>query len=101
MSSVTNAKGRCETQGVVTAEAQAMGLPVVAFKNGGIPYTIQDKKTGLLVPEKDVNGYAQAILELINHPEQYKIMSVRAREFAENNFSREQMMERFIALYDT
>ncbi|WP_417855005.1 glycosyltransferase [Xanthomarina gelatinilytica] len=101
MSSVTNAKGRCETQGVVTAEAQAMGLPVVAFKNGGIPYTIRDGETGVLVPEKDVTSYANAILEIINDSKRYQNMSQHAREFAVHNFSNQLMTERFSALYES
>jgi colanic acid/amylovoran biosynthesis glycosyltransferase len=100
MSSITDSKGRCETQGVVTAEAQAMGLPVVAFDNGGIPYTIIDGETGVLVPEKDLEGYSQAILEMIKQPECYHKMSIQAREFAINNFSQAQMTERFVTLYE-
>lgn len=99
MSSVTDATGRCETQGVVTAEAQAMGLPVVAFNSGGVPYTIHDGETGILVKEKDVDRYAQAILEMINDSEKYQAMSVRAREFAVANFSREYMTKQFMTLY--
>lgn len=101
MSSITDAKGRCETQGVVTAEAQAMGLPVVAFNNGGIPYTILDGKTGVLVSEKDVEAFAQAVLEIIDRPENYQLMSQQAREFAVKTFSNELMTKRFIALYES
>ncbi|WP_048331131.1 glycosyltransferase [Bizionia psychrotolerans] len=100
MSSITSAKGRCETQGVVTAEAQAMGLPVVAFNTGGVPYTLLDGETGILVAEKDVDACAQAILEMIRNPKRFQNMSHQAREFAVSNFSRKLMTERFKALYD-
>lgn len=100
MSSITNKKGRCETQGVVTAEAQAMGLPIVAFNSGGVPYTIINGKTGLLVPEKDVAGYAAAIIDLIVDAKRYEQMSQAAVEFARSEFSNDLMMERFMALYD-
>lgn len=99
MSSITSAKGRCETQGVVTAEAQAMGLPVVAFNSGGIPYTIQDGKTGFLVPEKNVEAYANAIVELLKDSERYKVMSQQAREFVVKNFSNKRMIDHFVNLY--
>ena len=61
---------------------------------------IRDGETGVLVPEKDVTSYANAILELINHPKRYQNMSQQAREFAVNNFSNQLMMERFSALYE-
>jgi colanic acid/amylovoran biosynthesis glycosyltransferase len=100
MSSITDEEGRSETQGVVTAEAQAMGLPVVAFNNGGIPYTIRDRETGFLVPEKDIVAYANAINQLIEQPNYYQKISKNAREFAVNNFSNELMIERFMILYE-
>ncbi|MDN3492429.1 glycosyltransferase [Winogradskyella bathintestinalis] len=100
MSSITNAKGRCETQGVVTAEAQAMGLPVVAFNSGGIPYTIVDGETGFLVPEKNVEAYANAIVELLKDSDRYQIMSQQAREFVVKNFSNKRMIDHFVNLYE-
>jgi len=100
MSSITDPTGRCETQGVVTAEAQAMGLPVVAFNNGGIPYTIIDGKTGVLVTEKDIEGYAKAIKSLIENKKSYQLISKAAIQFASSKFSNSLMIQRFIALYD-
>jgi colanic acid/amylovoran biosynthesis glycosyltransferase len=100
MSSITDVNGRCETQGVVSAEAQAMGLPVIAFNNGGIPYTIRDEETGILVKEKDIRAFAQAILELINDPGRYLFMSQQARELASSEFSSKLMSKRFMKLYE-
>lgn len=101
MSSITDRTGRCETQGVVTAEAQAMGLPVIAFNSGGVPYTLHDGETGILVPEKDVEAFAQAILKLISHPDRYQLMSKQARKYAVANFSYELMAKRFSKLYES
>lgn len=101
MSSITNAKGRCETQGVVVAEAQAMGLPVVAFNSGGVPYTLCDGETGFLVAEKDVDAYTEAILNLMSDSKRYQTMSIQAREFVVKNFSKNLMSERFVSLYES
>lgn len=99
MSSVTDSTNRAETQGVVTAEAQAMGLPVVAFNSGGVPYTILEGKTGFLVNEKDVTAYAEAIIKLLESPDLYKAMSTSAKEFISNNFCSTTLATHFFELY--
>jgi glycosyltransferase involved in cell wall biosynthesis len=43
-----------EAFGNVFSESQAMGVPVVSFRHGGIPETMQEGVTGLLAPERDV-----------------------------------------------
>jgi len=100
MSSVTDTANRAETQGVVTAEAQAMGLPVVAFHSGGVPYTILDGKTGFLVKEKDVTAYAESIITLLENPDVYKMMSVTAKAFVLQHFCSSALASQFFELYD-
>ena len=50
---------------MVFAEAQAMGLPVVGFASGGIPEAVCHGETGLLVPEKNVEELARALVTLL------------------------------------
>ena len=52
--SVTVEGGMSEAFGNVFSESQAMGVPVVSSRHGGIPETMRDGITGLLAPERDV-----------------------------------------------
>lgn len=101
MSSITDQFGRAEAQGVVTAEAQAMNIPVIAFNSGGVIDTLLDNKTGLIVPEKDIVAYTKAMEELINVPEKYKNLSIESRKFVLSNLSKKIMTEQFIKLYNS
>ena len=60
--SVLAESGQREAFGMVFAEAQAMGLPVVSFASGGIPEAVSDGQTGFLVPERDWQALAARIL---------------------------------------
>ncbi len=57
-----------ETLGMVYLEAQACGLPVVAFHNGGIPEVVLDKVTGFLTPPFDLRSYTDAITRILDNP---------------------------------
>lgn len=56
-----------ESQGIVFAEAMAVGLPVVATCVGGVPYVVEDKVTGLLSNYKDVSAFAENMLTLLEN----------------------------------
>jgi len=56
--SVTLEDGMSEAFGNVFTESQAMGVPVVSFRHGGIPETMREGVTGLLAPERDVEQLA-------------------------------------------
>lgn len=49
-------------------EAMAAGKPVIATAVGGVPELVEDGRTGLLVPPKDVNALCKAILQMAEDP---------------------------------
>ena len=67
--SVEAEDGDAEGLGLVFAEAQAMGTPVVSFRHGGIPEMGDDGVTGLLAPEGDHISLSRAILRYIHDAE--------------------------------
>ena len=60
--------GLREPIGMVYLEAQACGLPVVAFRNGGIPDVVRDGETGFLVPRLDAAEFGRRLAQLIDDP---------------------------------
>lgn len=66
-------------------EAMFAGLPVISTNHGGIPFVIQDKKTGLLVEEWDVENLACAIKSLMDNRKLRSQIGDQARKYAESN----------------
>jgi colanic acid/amylovoran biosynthesis glycosyltransferase len=62
--SVTAGDGDQEGIPVAIMEAMAAGLPVVSTHHSGIPELVEHGVTGLLVPERDVDGLAGALDDL-------------------------------------
>ena len=52
---------------VSAIEAMASSCPVVATRVGGLPDLIEDQKTGRLVPPRDAEALASAVLDLLNN----------------------------------
>lgn len=59
-----------ETFGLVAAEAQACGTPVLANAVGGLAYAVNDGVSGWLMAEPDAGLWAAKLLELARNPEQ-------------------------------
>ena len=57
-------------------EAQAMGLPIITTRRGGIPEEVTEENAILLeTGEHFVNNLASAIIDLYEHPEKRKQMA--------------------------
>lgn len=67
--SVTAANGDSEGLGIVFAEAQATGVPVVSTEHGGIPEVVSNETSGLLTPERDHRALASALSRLLGDAE--------------------------------
>ena len=70
--------GDSEGLPVVLMEAMAAGIPIISTYHSGIPELIEDKITGILVPENDINQLKEAIAFAIANPETMRAMAVRA-----------------------
>ena len=58
-----------ETSPMSIAEAMAAGVPVLATRTGGVPYLVGDGRTGRLVDVGDVDGLAEALVEILSGAE--------------------------------
>jgi glycosyltransferase involved in cell wall biosynthesis len=58
--------GCAEAYGLAYLEAQAAGLPVVAFRTAGVPEVVADGETGLLTDPGDAAAYATAVARLLS-----------------------------------
>lgn len=80
-----------EPFGLVAAEAQACGTPIVAFIRGSMPEIVQHGRTGFLV--EDLDQACNAVEKLRD------IDPAACRKNAEQNFSAAVMTDRYEAVY--
>ena len=90
---------RYEGISIAMLEAMRAGLPVVATRVGGIPETVRDGLTGLLVDPDDPAGLAEAMLCLARSPSLREEMGKHGRDFLAAEFSLPQMARRYFELY--
>jgi len=77
----------------------AASLPVVATSVGGIPEIVKDKKTGLLVPPKDPEALARAILSLLQNKEEAEKMGIAGRKRVQEKFTIGTMIKKTEEVY--
>jgi glycosyltransferase involved in cell wall biosynthesis len=91
---------RYEGSSLVTLEAMAHALPVVATRAGGIPDKVVESETGHLVEPGDVAALAERLESLVRAPERRRQMGARGRARVEEHFDWSTIVERVLALYD-
>ncbi len=91
---------RAESFGMVYAEAQAVGLPVIGTAVGGVPEVIADGVTGRLVPPEESDALAQMIDELLGDEALLQELGAAGRSRARERFSWETSVDRTEEAYE-
>jgi colanic acid/amylovoran biosynthesis glycosyltransferase len=89
-----------EALGLVLLEAQAMGVPVIATRNGGIPETLEDGRTGYLVDQDSPAALASALTKLLDNEGLNRSLGQRARSFVCERFNIDRCYGALEDLYD-
>jgi len=64
---------------IAVHEAMQAGLPIIASTVGQIPYSVEQGRSGWLIPPRNVNALADALADAIGNPHQLATMGAAAR----------------------
>ena len=83
---------------MTVVEAMAVGLPVVATKNGGPRETTDEGRSGLLVDPHDPDDIAAQLLRLLSDREAWQAHADRGRQRARERYSWRRTAESYLRL---
>jgi glycosyltransferase involved in cell wall biosynthesis len=88
-----------EALGTAFIEAGATGCPVIGTAVDGVPEVVQDGVNGLLVPAKDSEALAEALLTMLADPARRHAMGSEGARLMAESFSRAAMAAGMEKLY--
>ncbi len=89
-----------EAQSRTAPEALCLGKPIIASRVGGLPEVVEHEKTGLLVPPKDVESLAEAMIRLASDRNLREKLAVAAADAGEQRFSLDARMLETLRIYE-
>lgn len=89
-----------EGLGTSLLDAMCFGRPIVATASGGIPEAVEDGKSGALVPARNSEALARALLELLASPERRAAFGAAGRRLFEQRFSDARMVEQTLRVLE-
>lgn len=85
--------------GTVVIEAAAAGLPTVGTAIYGLADTIIDGETGILIPPRDNGALLEALIRLLDNPDELKKMGRAAKKRCYEIFDANKINERVVEEY--
>ena len=81
-------------------ETMATGTPIVGYETGGIPEMVVQNETGLLVPQDDDKGLAEALARAILNPDLRQRWAANGIERARHHYSYDHFLGNHLTLYE-
>jgi glycosyltransferase involved in cell wall biosynthesis len=100
MPSVEAADGDNEGLPIVALEAQAAGLPIVAFDQGPVPECVRANETGLLAEERSAVNLASCLSRLLTDPDLRLKLAREGRRHVEVKFNIDRQSEELEIIYE-
>ena len=88
-----------EAQGLVLLEAQALGIPVIATRQGGVPYFIKDGENGILIEYGRPDQIAEALRRILKDENLARRLGETGRYLAKE-YTWEKIAERILSVYE-
>jgi glycosyltransferase involved in cell wall biosynthesis len=88
-----------EGLGTSLLDAMAFSRPIVATAAGGIPEAVEDGVTGRVVPPRDPQALADALVEMLGDPGRLQAMGAAGRARFEERFTADRMVDETLAVY--
>jgi len=89
-----------EPLGMFQIEAQYLEVPTIASRVGGIPETMQDQETGLMIESGNVEEWAKAIIWMLSNQEPAKQMAKSGKQMVIEKFSLDANTKSLISLFE-
>jgi N-acetyl-alpha-D-glucosaminyl L-malate synthase BshA len=90
-----------ESFGLVALEAMSAEVPVICSNVGGLPEVVEHGYTGFLHDPAHVAGFTASALKLLTNDTLRRTMGRRGRRVAMERFSAEEMIERYVRVYES
>ena len=85
---------------LINCQAAACGIPIITTDVPGCRDSIINNETGILIPVQDPDSICRAIIKIIESPDKYSSMSLKARTFAEKKFDKKVIKLKHLNLYE-
>jgi glycosyltransferase involved in cell wall biosynthesis len=89
------------TQSGILLSAFAAGRPVVVTDTGGLSELVEDGRSGFVVPPRNTQALARAIMEIIKNPGKRSEMGQTAKQLAQTRYSWKTAAAKTIELYQS
>ncbi|MGH7654222.1 MAG: glycosyltransferase [Gemmatimonadaceae bacterium] len=89
-----------EGLGLVAVEAQLCEAPVIAFRSGGLTDVIDDGRTGVLTPPRDVPALAAAMAALVARSDRGAALGKAGRAAAFARYSPDVVASHYASIYE-
>jgi len=89
-----------EQFGFSIVEAMACGKPVVSTATGSIPEIVKNRKTGILVEQKNPAMLQSALEELLVDPKERELFGINARKWVLEAFESNKIAKQLATLYE-